>query len=106
MSSYIYTFVRTDISPEQRIVQIGHACYEAGKRFKDNVGISSLVLLSAANEEELLDISYKLGFRGIDHYVFNEPDFGMGHSALCTAPIIDQRERNFFKRWKLHTHTD
>jgi hypothetical protein len=45
--SYIYTFVRKDISPEQKIVQIGHACYEAGKRFQDNLGISSLILLEA-----------------------------------------------------------
>jgi hypothetical protein len=35
MTSYIYTFVRKDLSPEQRIVQIGHACYEAGKQFQD-----------------------------------------------------------------------
>jgi len=34
--SYIYTFIRKDLSPEQRIVQIGHACYEAGKLFNDN----------------------------------------------------------------------
>jgi hypothetical protein len=34
--SYIYTFIREDISHAQRIVQIGHACYEAGKKFQDN----------------------------------------------------------------------
>lgn len=45
--SYIYTFIRRDISPEQRIVQIGHACYEAGKKFQDEFGISSLILLEA-----------------------------------------------------------
>lgn len=53
MKSYIYCFVRQDISPEQRIVQIGHACFEAGKRFRDPDHVSSLVLLSAKNEEEI-----------------------------------------------------
>lgn len=47
MTSYIYTFIRKDISQEQKIVQIGHACYEAGKKFKDENGISSLILLEA-----------------------------------------------------------
>jgi len=47
MTTYIYTFIRKDISPEQKIVQIGHACYEAGKKFRDEFGISNLILLEA-----------------------------------------------------------
>jgi hypothetical protein len=54
--SYIYTFIRKDISTAQQIVQIGHACYEAGKAFKDNNGISSLILLSAKDEDDIKDI--------------------------------------------------
>jgi len=53
MSSYIYTFIREDISAAQKIVQTGHACYEAGKLFKDANGISNLVLLSAKNEDDI-----------------------------------------------------
>lgn len=103
-SSYIYVFVRQDISAEQRIVQVGHACYEAGKRFQDTLGISNLILLPASSEEELSDIAYRLDLNSIDHYMFYEPDNSMGHSALCTAPITDQKTRNFFKKWELYTH--
>ena len=105
--SYIYTFIRKDLSPEQKIIQIGHACYEAGKHFQDRCGISSLILLSAKDEKDLLDISYQLDCRGINFYMFYEPDFGpMGHSALCTAPISERNIQNFFKRWKLYRHAD
>lgn len=105
MSSHIYTFIRQDISPAQQIVQIGHACYEAGKRFDDLGHISSLVLLAARNEEHLKQISETLDMRNIDHYAFYEPDYGMGHSAICTRPITDKRERAIFKRWELFRHT-
>lgn len=103
--SYIYTFIRQDLSHEQKIVQSGHACYEAGKKFQDSHGISNMVLLPASNEDELTDIAYNLDMRGIEYYMFYEPDFGTGYSALCTRPIIDKKERNFFKKWELYKHS-
>lgn len=102
--SYIYAFIREDISPEQRIVQIGHACYEAGKAFQDKCGISNLILLSAKDEADIKNIVRKLDRRGIDYYVFHEPDDGMGFSAICTRPITDERERSFFRKWELFRH--
>lgn len=103
--SHIYTFVRRDISPEQRIVQIGHACYEAGKLFPDEGHISSMVLLGADNETDLKFIARKLDERGIEFYSFYEPDDGMGYSAICTRPITNRQDRNFFRKWKLFSHT-
>lgn len=105
MTSYIYAFIREDISSEQQIVQIGHACYEAGKMFRDDNGISNLILLPAANEADIQKIMRKLDQRGIEFYAFFEPDNGMGYSAICTRPITDDRERAFFRRWDLFRHT-
>lgn len=103
--SYIYTFVREDLPFAQRIVQIGHACHEAGKRSPDLNHTSSLVLLSAKNEEDLKDIANQIDFRGINFYMFYEPDFGpMGYTALCTEPVTDRARQNFFRRWKLYRH--
>jgi hypothetical protein len=104
MSSYIYCFIRQDISPEQRIVQIGHACFEAGKRFSDPYHVSNLVLLSARDEADIKEIAGRLGERDINFYVFYEPDNGMGHSAICTRPITNNRERAVFKQWGLFKH--
>jgi hypothetical protein len=103
--SYIYTFVREDISPEQKIVQIGHACYEAGKIFQDNCGISNLILLSVQDESELKNVARNLDRRGIEFHAFYEPDNQMGYSAICTQPILDERERSFFRKWNLYKHT-
>lgn len=101
--SYIYTFVRQDISTEQQIVQIGHACHEAGKRSRDH-HVSTLVLLGAEDEDDLIAIKRELDTAGIDHYAFYEPDFQMGYSAICTRPITDRAEREFFRRWRLLRH--
>lgn len=108
MNSYIYTFIREDLSPAQKIVQLGHACHEAGKLLpkSEHPDVSSLILLSARDEDDLRMISRKIDCAGIDHYMFFEPDNDMGYSAICTRPVITDRERAFFRKWDLYRHTD
>ena len=112
MNTYIYTFIREDISPEQKIVQLGHACHEAGKLLsKDEYSEpSTMILLSAKDEDDLRLISRKIDCAGIDHHMFWEPDDmpngkRMGYSAICTRPITSDRERAFFRKWDLYRHT-
>lgn len=101
MSSYIYSFVRRDLSHAQMIVQHGHACYEAGKQFNDNVGISNLILLDCVDEEELLNIARKMDAKGIEYYMFYEPDIS-AYTSICTAPVISEQLRSFFGKWDLY----
>jgi hypothetical protein len=105
--SYIYTFIRNDISPAQKIVQLGHACHEAGKVLPhaEHQDVSTMVLLAAQDEDDLKDISCILDCAGIDHHMFFEPDNEMGYSAICTRPITTPRERALFRRWDLYRHT-
>lgn len=105
--SYIYTFIREDLSPAQKIIQLGHACHEAGKMVgkAEYPTPSSLVLLSAKDEDDLIMISRKIDRAGIDHHMFFEPDNGMGYSGICTRPITSDRERSFFRKWDLYRHT-
>lgn len=113
MNSYIYTFIREDLPPAQKIVQLGHACHEAGKmlphsEFKD---VSSLILLSAKDQDDLKEIAERIDCAGIDFHMFYEPDEDrlteeqMGYTSICTRPIVSPRERNFFKKWNLYRHT-
>ena len=76
MNSYIYCFIREDISPEQKIVQLGHACHEAGKLLPANEfrEPSTMILLSAKDEADLKSISRRIDCAGIDHSMFYEPD--------------------------------
>ena len=104
MTSYIYTFIREDIPHAQKIVQIGHACFEAGKRFEEPDHISNLVLLSAKDEHDLKGIAEKIDRRGFEFYMFYEPDNDMGYSAICTQPLKDGR--SFFRKWDLYRHAD
>lgn len=106
MSTYIYTFIREDLSPEQKIVQLGHACHEAGKLLtpSEHIEPSNLVLLSARNEDDLLEIADKIHCTGITFSMFFEPDNNMGYSAICTRPVSSARERAFFQEWNLYRH--
>ena len=105
--SYIYAFIREDLPPAQKIVQLGHACHEAGKLIdhREHKEPSSLILLSAKDEDDLVMISRKIDRAGIAHSMFFEPDNGMGYSAICTRPITADRERAFFRKWDLYRHT-
>lgn len=108
MNSYIYTFVRKDISHAQKIVQLGHACHEAGKLLphSEHPDVSTMILLAAEDEDDLKSISRQIDCAGIDHYMFFEPDNEMGYSAICTRPITSNRERAFFRKWDLYRHAD
>jgi len=112
MKSYIYCFIREDISPEQKIVQIGHACYEAGRALpkEENHEIPNLILLSVQDEDDLKLAAAKMECAGIDFSIFYEPDCNrhtgdpMGYSAICSRPVISPRERTFFRDWPLYRH--
>ncbi len=108
MKTYIYTFVREDISTAQKIVQLGHACHEAAKRLNhsEHIDPSNLILLSAKDEEDLMEIANIIDCAGIDFHMFYEPDNGMGYSAICTRPVSSDRERAFFRNWKLYRPAD
>lgn len=105
--SYIYTFIRRDLSPEQKIVQLGHACHEAGKLLKheENRETSNLILLSAADEKDLKSIARKIDCAGIDFYMFYEPDIN-SYTAICTRPVVSDKERSFFRKWDLYRDTN
>ena len=108
MNSYIYTFIREDISSAQKIVQLGHACHEAGKllNHSEHKHVSSLILLSAKDEDDLLEIAERINRAGITFHMFHEPDNNMGYSAICTRPVSSTRERAFFQKWDLYRPAD
>ena len=104
MNPYIYTFICDDLTPEQKIVQLGHATYEAGQAFEKPSEIASLVLLHANNEDDLTGIAQQLDAKGIEFVMFYEPDIS-SYTAICTRPVYSKNERSFFKRWELYSHT-
>ena len=92
MRKYIYVVVRTDIPLADQIVQVGHACFEAGIKFGEPD--CHMVLLQTDNEHNLNKIIQKLTDYDIQSVVFYEPDSvsddttdPMGHTALCTEPL-------------------
>lgn len=103
MNSYIYTFIRKDISPAQQIVQLGHACHEAGKLLSkdEHRYVSSLILLVANDEADLKSIARKIDCAGIDFHMFFEPDMN-SYTAICSRPVVADRERQFFRKWDLY----
>lgn len=104
MKPYIYTFIRQDLPTEQKIVQIGHATWEAGLIFKKPDDVASLVLLQADNEGSLINIAQQLDEKGIEYVMFFEPDID-SYTAICTRPVYTKNDRSFFKQWDLYSHT-
>lgn len=98
---YVYVLVRSDIEPEQQLVQAAHATLEAGFRFRAPDQTAHLVALSVASEAELLQAAARLEHEGVEHHVFFEPDNAMGHSALATEPLQASRLRRQLKRYPL-----
>ena len=95
--------VRTDIPLADQIVQVGHACLEAGFKYPRPDEIINLVLLAVISEKQLFDSLGKLDATGINYALFYEPDDQMGYTAACTEPLTGFHKREFhnFQLWKL-----
>ena len=97
---YIYVLVRKDLPLADQVVQVGHACYDAG-HFWGKKGVH-LILLQVENEKELMKWVDSLNIVHIKHTTFYEPDPAeeindqpMGCTALCTEPLHGKRREIF-----------
>ncbi|MBK3779830.1 hypothetical protein G3A43_06155 [Paraburkholderia aspalathi] len=98
---YVYVLIREDISLEQKLVQASHAALEAGFRFEKPEQTASLIMLSVPDRNALEAAAKRLTRYGIEHHMFFEPDFEMGHSALATRPIHLSKERHRMRKYPL-----
>lgn len=96
--SHMYTFIRTDLSIAQQIVQHGHATYAIGTNIANNC-IPSIVLIGTNNEDGLLKISQFLIDHHIKHKMFFEPDINQ-YTSIATIPVHGD-DRKLFRKFKL-----
>ena len=98
----MYALVRTDIPLADQIVQVGHACLEAGFKFRRPNEIVNLVVVGIESEIQLLATLERLGLHEIHFVLFREPDDDMGFTAACTEPLTIAYKREFrnFRLWK------
>jgi len=92
--------VRTDLPLADQLVQVGHACLEAGRVFEQPGEPCNLVVLRVDSEQALREAATRCSLAGIRFVLFCEPDRGIGQSALCTEPISGSA-RAVFRRYEL-----
>ena len=89
---YCHVLVRQDLPLAQQAVQAIHAAMACVHEHGDLPPDTRLVLLAVPDQPSLLAWSSRLGERGIAHSLFEEPDHGIGPSALATPPApLSQR---------------
>lgn len=84
--TYCYVLVRQDLSVEQQMVQAIHAAMAATANHGGLKTDTRLAVLAIKNQEQLLEWAGRLERQGIAFSMFEEPDHGIGPSALATAP--------------------
>jgi hypothetical protein len=97
---HTYVLVRRDIPLADQIVQVGHACLEAGRLFEQSPN-GNMVVLSVKSEEMLLKTVAVTEQAGIKWALFYEPDDSMGHTAACSEPIEDGEAKRSFRKFQL-----
>lgn len=85
-SPYCYVLVRTDLSVEQQMVQAIHAAMAAAAGPQGVPSETRLALLAVPDQDALLDHASRLHQAGVPFHLFEEPDHGIGASALATQP--------------------
>jgi len=58
------------------------------------------VIVAISDEAALIDLSAKLEWKKIRHYLFREPDLGGQATALATEPL-DAAAKKFFSKYEL-----
>ena len=98
--SYVYMFVRTDLSLPQQIIQMSHAAFDVGNKLglNGNESTPHAVLFPVKNAEHLDRIQEFLDSHDVPHEKFWEPDIS-GHTAISTYPVRGE-ERRLFRKFK------
>ena len=91
--------VRTDIPPENQLVQAAHACHHAGSDFGAPPD-TYMVVLGVPDEQGVLKAAKMLDEVGISYHLFQEDDYPEGQNALCTEPI-SKGKRLYFTGYEL-----
>ena len=94
--------MRTHLQLADQIVQVGHACLEAGFKFQRPTEIVNLIVVGIESERRLLATLERISSSGIQFVLFQEPDGQMGFTAACTKPstVANKHEFRKFPLWK------
>ena len=95
----MYVFVRKDLTPSQIAVQASHAAIESTKKWPYMMDHPHLVVIGVKNENKLKKVLDSAKSNGILTAEFHEEDIGM--TAFATRPIIQDRDREIFKKYQL-----
>ena len=99
--NYTYCFLRKDLPPVVRAIQLAHAGMELGKMLDSDEPIANLVLFEVANEQELIKVDGWLEEIGIEkRHMFYEPDYDTGYTAIAVGPLTGE-QRVPFSRFTL-----
>ncbi len=95
-----FALVRLDLGPADQIVQLGHACLEAGRCFAWPSGSATLVVLAVETAAALRDAIEEARLAGIRAVAFVEPDRALGLTAVCTEPTVERRCFRHHRLWR------
>lgn len=83
---YCYILVRRDLPQAVQVVQAAHAAQEIGYECNRPETPTHFVVLGVSGIKELEFYAKLLEDKTIQYHMFFEPDYDMGHTALCTYP--------------------
>lgn len=103
-ANYVYVFVRKDLTPQQQIVQVAHACLNGAGYGSDarKMAKANIVLIGVDDELELVNTRRLLAQEApsIRTFAFFEQDHDLGYTAFCTSPVTGSM-REVFSGWKI-----
>jgi hypothetical protein len=100
--SFIYCFIRKDISIAQQIIQLTHAGYDAGTRWGGASVPPHICLFEVEDGIALIAAMKFVRKHKIKYEMFYEPDYPMGFNALITEPLLQDDYSDLFSEFKMY----
>lgn len=96
--SYVYIFVRQDLSKEQQLVQAAHVTLVLGNKLKHkNVENLYFTVIGIPQLSDFCKVMKDLKKHGTEYVTFYEPDQGSTLTAIATMPILKSERRNLLE---------
>jgi hypothetical protein len=98
---FIFVFIRQDLSLADQLVHSSHAVFHMGAEFGPVAGIPSLVMIGIPHKTAMNRVITKLKQQQLPHYLWSDPDFDLGVTAIATIPLSPQMKESLrnYRLW-------
>ena len=100
--SYVYVFVRQDLSIPAQLVAVSHASLHMAALYIRDEGTPNIVVIGCPHSQAMKRVLDKLTNHQIPRFVWSDPDSQDGVTAVATVPL-SREQKSVLGNYRLYS---